>query len=403
MKSSLSYDSILTIPGQQRFAPLNSWPDNGNLDKARRLLWPIKQKYGNKISWADLIVLSGNVALENMGFKTFGFAGGRVDQWESDQSVYWGGEKKWMDNDVRYSGSKDYLKRELESPLGASHMGLIYVNPEGTDGIPDPIPSAKDIRTTFTRMAMNDEETVALIAGGHSLGKTHGAGSSDLVGPEPAGDCLESQGLGWANRFKSGVGTHATTSGLEVVWTKTPTKWSNPPLYLDYLFRFEWEKTKSPGGANQWVAKNTSAFIPDPFSKDPAAMRKPTMLTTDIALRTDPAYEKISRMFLNNPKKFEDAFARAWFKLLHRDMGPRTRWVGPEIPAEELIWTDPVPVLDHPVIDQSEIANLKKEILATGVNVSKFISVAWASASTFRGMYFFSVGCRPTLHHLLMI
>jgi catalase-peroxidase len=333
------------------------------------------------------MVLSGNVALENMGFKTLGFAGGRVDTWESDQSVYWGGEKKWMDNDVRYGSSNDYLHRELEKPLGASHMGLIYVNPEGSDGIPDPIPSARDIRTTFTRMAMNDEETVALIAGGHSLGKTHGAGGADLVGPEPAGTCIEAQGLGWANSFKSGVGTHATTSGLEVVWTKTPTKWSNPPLYLDYLFRFEWEKTKSPGGANQWVAKNATAFIPDPFSKDPAAMRKPTMLTTDIALRTDPAYEKISRMFLNNPVKFENAFARAWFKLLHRDMGPRIRWLGPEIPRDEFIWTYPIPALDHDVIDQADITNLKKEILATGVNASKFIAVAWASASTFRGKY----------------
>lgn len=334
------------------------------------------------------MVLSGNVALESMGFKTFGFAGGRADTWESDQSVYWGGEKKFMDNDVRYGGSKDYLKRELETPLGASHFGLIYVNPEGSDGIPDPVPSARDIRTTFARMAMNDEETVALIAGGHSFGKTHGAGSPDLVGPEPAGACIESQGLGWSNRFKSGVGAHATTSGLEVVWTKTPTKWSNPPLYLDYLFRFEWEKTKSPGGANQWVAKNASAFIPDPFSKDPAAMRKPTMLTTDIALRTDPAYEKISRMFLNQPAKFEDAFARAWFKLLHRDMGPTTRWVGSEIPKEELLWTDPVPALNHAVIGQADISNLKREILATGVNVTKFIAAAWASASTFRGMCF---------------
>ncbi|KAE9964524.1 hypothetical protein BLS_008264 [Venturia inaequalis] len=370
--------------GQQRFAPLNSWPDNGNLDKARRLLWPIKQKYGENISWADLLVLAGNVALESMGFKTFGFAGGRADTWESDQSPYWGGEKKFMDNDVRYGGSKDYAKRDLETPLGATNFGLIYVNPEGSDGIPDPGPSARDIRTTFSRMAMNDEETVALIAGGHNLGKTHGAGSSDLVGPEPEGACLESQGLGWSNRFKSGVGPHATTSGLEVVWTKTPTQWSNPPLYLDYLFRFEWEKTKSPAGAHQWVAKNTSAFIPDPFSKDPGAMRKPTMLTTDIALRTDPAYEKISRAFLSQPAKFEDAFARAWFKLLHRDMGPTTRWLGPELPKEVLIWTDPIPALDHKVIDQADIANLKKQILGTGVSVTKLIAVAWASASTYR-------------------
>lgn len=367
---------------------MNSWPDNGNLDKARRLLWPLKQKYGEKISWADLMVLAGNVALENMGFKTFGFAGGRADTWESDQSVYYGGEKKFMDNDVRYGGSKDYRNRKLETPLAATNFGLIYVNPEGPDGIPDPEASCEDIRTTFSRMAMNDEETVALIAGGHSLGKTHGAGSPDLVGPEPAATCIESQGLGWSNRFKSGVGTHATTSGLEVVWTKTPTKWSNPPLYLDYLFRFEWEKTKSPGGANQWVAKNTSAFIPDPFSKDPSAMRKPTMLTTDIALRTCDDYAKISRRFLAEPAKFEDAFARAWFKLLHRDMGPITRWVGTELPKEELIWTDPIPALDHEVINQADITNLKKDILGTGVNITKLIAAAWASASTYRSTCF---------------
>ncbi|QDS71219.1 hypothetical protein FKW77_010397 [Venturia effusa] len=370
--------------GQQRFAPLNSWPDNGNLDKARRLLWPIKQKYGEKISWADLMVLSGNVALENAGFKTFGFAGGRPDTWEADQSVYWGGEKKFMDNDVRYAGSKDFLHRELETPLAAAHFGLIYVNPEGPNGTPDPIASARDIRTTFARMAMNDFETVSLIAGGHSLGKTHGAGSPDLVGPEPQGSCIESQGLGWSNRYKSGVGTHATTSGLEVIWTKTPTKWSSPPQYLDYLFRFEWEKTKSPGGANQWVASNATAFIPDPFSKEPSAMRKPTMLTSDLALRMDPAYEKISRDFLAHPAKFEDAFARSWFKLLHRDMGPAVRWLGPEQPTEELIWTDPIPARDHELIDSNDITNLKKDILGTGINVTKLIAVAWASASTYR-------------------
>lgn len=333
------------------------------------------------------MVLSGNVALESMGFKTFGFAGGRVDTWESDQSVYWGGEKKFMDNDVRYGGSKDYNNRQLETPLGAANFGLIYVNPEGPDGTPDPVPSARDIRTTFERMAMDDEETVALIAGGHSFGKTHGAASPDLVGPEPAGNCIESQGLGWSNRFKSGVGPHATTSGLEVVWTKTPTRWSNPPLYLDYLFRFEWEKTKSPGGANQWVAQNTSAFIPDPFSKDPASMRRPSMLTTDIALRTDPVYEKISRSFLAQPAKFENAFAKAWFKLLHRDMGPSVRWLGPELPKEELIWTDPIPAPNHNVIDQADIALLKEQILGTGITPTKFIAAAWASASTYRSTF----------------
>ncbi|KAK1763298.1 heme peroxidase [Phialemonium atrogriseum] len=386
--------------GQQRFAPLNSWPDNVSLDKARRLLWPIKQKYGNKISWADLLLLTGNVALESMGLKPFGFAGGREDTWEADESVYWGGELTWLGNDVRYSkghegvkghgvvdadeSKKDYKDihtRDLETPLAAVHMGLIYVNPEGPDGIPDPIASARDIRTTFARMAMNDEETVALIAGGHSFGKTHGAAPSENVGKEPEAAPIEQQGLGWTNKHGSGKGPDTITSGLEVIWTKTPTKWSMN--FLEYLFKYEWELTKSPAGANQWVAKGADAIIPDAY--DANKKHRPTMLTTDLALRFDPAYEKIARRYLENPDQFADAFSRAWFKLLHRDMGPRSRWLGPEIPSEELIWEDPVPALDHPVIDDKDIAALKKEILATGVEPAKLISTAWASASTFRG------------------
>ncbi|MCJ1359828.1 MAG: hypothetical protein MMC33_009831 [Icmadophila ericetorum] len=386
--------------GQQRFAPLNSWPDNVNLDKARRLLWPIKQKYGDKISWADLYLLTGNVALESMGFKTFGFAGGRADTFEADESVYWGGETTWLGNDVRYAdgkkgveghgvvdgdehkkGHSDIHSRDLEQPLAAAHMGLIYVNPEGPDGKPDPIASARDIRTTFGRMAMNDEETVALIAGGHAFGKTHGAASSDHVGKEPEAAGLEQQDLGWSNSYASGKGPDTITSGLEVIWTKTPTKWSNN--YLEYLFKYEWELTKSPAGANQWVAKNAEAIIPDAY--DANKKHLPTMLTTDVALRFDPAYEKVSRRFLENPDQLADAFARAWFKLLHRDMGPRARWLGPEVPTEELIWEDPIPAANHPLIDNKDIATLKKEILASGVDAAKFVSTAWASASTFRG------------------
>ncbi|KAL2021738.1 hypothetical protein VTK56DRAFT_6681 [Thermocarpiscus australiensis] len=386
--------------GQQRFAPLNSWPDNVSLDKARRLLWPIKQKYGNKISWADLLLLAGNVALESMGLKTFGFAGGRPDTWEADEATYWGGETTWLGNDVRYSQGQEGLAgegilpadeskkdhtdihtRDLESPLAAAHMGLIYVNPEGPDGIPDPVAAARDIRITFGRMAMDDEETVALIAGGHSFGKTHGAAHADNVGKEPEGAPIEQQGLGWSNKYGSGKGPDTITSGLEVIWTKTPTKWSLN--FLEYLFKFEWELTKSPAGANQWVAKNADAFIPDPF--DPSKKHPPRMLTTDLALRFDPAYEKISRRFLEHPDQFADAFARAWFKLLHRDMGPRSRWLGPEIPAEVLPWEDYVPPVNHPLIDDKDIEALKREILATGVAPSKLISTAWASASTFRG------------------
>ncbi|KAL2132148.1 hypothetical protein VTI74DRAFT_4154 [Chaetomium olivicolor] len=386
--------------GQQRFAPLNSWPDNVSLDKARRLLWPIKQKYGDKISWADLLLLTGNVALESMGFKTFGFAAGRPDTWEADESAYWGGEQTWLGNDVRYSkgregiagegildgdeskkGHKDTHTRDLETPLAAAHMGLIYVNPEGPDGVPDPVAAAKDIRTTFGRMAMNDEETVALIAGGHTFGKTHGAAYSDNVGKEPEAAPMEQQGLGWSNKYGSGKGPDTITSGLEVIWTKNPTKWSNN--FFEYLFKFEWELTKSPAGANQWVAKNTEAFIPDAF--DPNKKHPPRMLTTDLSLRFDPEYEKISRRFLEHPDQFADAFARAWFKLLHRDMGPRSRWLGPEIPSEVLIWEDPVPAVNHPLVDDKDIAALKKEILATGIAPSALISTAWASASTFRG------------------
>lgn len=386
--------------GQQRFAPLNSWPDNTSLDKARRLLWPIKQKYGNKISWADLMLLTGNVALESMGFKTFGFAGGRADTWEVDEAANWGGETTWLGNDVRYSGgtegvgdkgvvsgdqhqkgSKDIHNRDLDKPLAAAHMGLIYVNPEGPDGIPDPVAAARDIRTTFGRMAMNDEETVALIAGGHTFGKTHGAGPTDKVGPEPEAADISQQGLGWSNTHGSGKGPDATTSGIEVTWTKTPTKWSNN--YLEYLFRYEWELTKSPAGANQWVAKDAEAIVPDAF--DPNKKHKPQMLTTDLSLRFDPAYEKISRRFLEHPDQFADAFARAWFKLLHRDLGPRALYLGPEVPKEVLTWQDPVPAADHPVINNEDISALKQHILATGVKPSSLISTAWASASTFRG------------------
>ncbi|KAF7591704.1 hypothetical protein BBP40_001217 [Aspergillus hancockii] len=384
--------------GQQRFAPLNSWPDNVSLDKARRLLWPIKQKYGNKISWADLMILTGNVALESMGFKTFGFGGGREDTWEADESVYWGGETTWLGNDVRYShgfaGStehgtvtgdeephRDIHSRDLETPLAAAHMGLIYVNPEGPDGNPDPIAAARDIRVTFGRMAMNDEETVALIAGGHSFGKTHGAAPSSHVGKEPEADGLEAQGLGWKNSHGSGKGPDTITSGLEVTWTKTPTRWSLN--YLEYLFRYEWELTKSPAGAHQWVAKGAEEFIPDAY--DPSKKHRPQMLTTDLSLRFDPAYEKIARRFLANPDQFADAFARAWFKLTHRDMGPRARYLGPEVPAEALVWQDPIPEASHPPIDKADVDPLKRDILATGVDPSKFVSTAWASASSFRG------------------
>jgi catalase-peroxidase len=361
--------------GQQRFAPLNSWPDNGNLDKARRLLWPIKQKYGKKLSWADLMVLAGNVALESMGFKTFGFGGGRADTWEPEESVNWGSEKTWL-GDERYSGD-----RQLHGHLGAVQMGLIYVNPEGPNGKPDPLAAARDIRETFARMAMNDEETVALIAGGHTFGKTHGAGPASHVGVEPEAALLEEQGLGWKSSYRSGKGADAITSGLEVTWTTTPTQWSNN--FFSNLFGHEWELSQSPAGAHQWVAKGASATIPD--AHDPSKKRLPTMLTTDLSLRFDPAYEKISRRFLNNPEQFADAFARAWFKLTHRDMGPRARYLGPEVPAEPLIWQDPIPALNHPVIDGNDVAALKAKILATGLTVSQLVSTAWASASTFRG------------------
>lgn len=385
--------------GQQRFAPLNSWPDNVSLDKARRLLWPIKQKYGRKISWADLLILTGNVALESMGFKTFGFAGGREDTWESEEDVYWGAETKWLGGDVRYEhGSEgvveghgvlvsdddadgDIHSRNLEKPLAAVQMGLIYVNPEGPDGNPDPIAAAKDIRDTFGRMAMNDEETVALIAGGHSFGKTHGAAPATNVGKEPEAAGMEMQGLGWSNSYGTGKGADTITSGLEVIWTKTPTQWSNN--FFENLFGFEWELTKSPAGAHQWVAKDAEDIIPDAF--DPTKKRKPTMLTTDLSLRLDPAFEKISRHFLENPDAFADAFARAWFKLTHRDMGPLARYLGPEVPKEELIWQDPIPPVDHPLIDAHDIVMLKAKILETGLSVSELVSTAWASASTFRG------------------
>jgi len=360
--------------GQQRFAPLNSWPDNVSLDKARRLLWPIKQKYGNKISWADLFVLTGNVALESMGFKTFGFAGGRADTWEADQSVYWGSETEWLGTDKRYSGD-----RVLEEPLGATTMGLIYVNPEGPEGNPDPVAAARDIRETFKRMAMDDEETVALIAGGHTFGKAHGAALT-TVGAVPEGSDMEHQGLGWHNSYGTGVGKDAFSSGLEVTWTQTPTHWSN--FFFENLFGFEWELTKSPAGAHQWVAKNAEAVIPDAF--DANKKHLPTMLTTDLSLRFDPIYEKISRGFLNNPDKFADAFSRAWFKLTHRDLGPRSRYLGPEVPQEELIWQDNVPAVDHPLVDANDIASLKEKVLASGLSVSQLASTAWASASTFR-------------------
>jgi catalase-peroxidase len=361
--------------GQQRFAPLNSWPDNANLDKARRLLWPVKQKYGRKISWADLYILAGNVALESMGFKTFGFGGGRPDSWEADHDIYWGREGKWL-ADERYTGD-----RNLESPLGAVQMGLIYVNPEGPNGNPDPVASARDIRETFARMAMNDEETVALIAGGHTFGKTHGAGDAATVGPEPEGAPIEAQGLGWKGGFQTGKGGDAITSGLAVTWTTTPTRWGHD--FFKHLFGYEWELTKSPAGAHQWRAKGAEAVVPDAF--DAAKRHVPTMLTTDLALRFDPAYEKVSRHFLEHPEAFADAFARAWFKLTHRDMGPIARYLGPLVPKEELVWQDPIPAVDHPLIGDADAAALKARILGTGLTVSQLVSTAWASASTFRG------------------
>ena len=385
--------------GQQRFAPLNSWPDNVSLDKARRLIWPIKQKYGRKISWADLIILTGNVALETMGFKTLGFGGGRVDTWEPDQDVYWGRETTWLGGDVRYAHGSDGVakgggvlvtddnadgdvhSRDLENPLAAVQMGLIYVNPEGPDGNPDPLLSARDIRDTFARMAMNDEETVALIAGGHSFGKTHGAAPADNVGAEPEGADIAAQGFGWHNKFGSGKGGDTITSGLEVTWTKTPAQWSND--FFEHLFGFDWELTKSPAGAHQWVAKNAEATIP--HAHDSSKKLLPTMLTTDLALRFDPAYEKISRHFLANPAEFADVFARAWFKLTHRDMGAKARYLGPDVPAEDFIWQDPVPALDHPLIGAGDIAVLKVRILASGLTVPQLVSTAWASASTYRG------------------
>ncbi|GAA4359345.1 catalase/peroxidase HPI [Variovorax defluvii] len=384
--------------GQQRFAPLNSWPDNVSLDKARRLLWPIKQKYGRNISWADLMILAGNVALESMGFKTFGFAGGREDTWEPDQDIYWGRETRWLGGDERYAkgspgvddehgvlvkddDSQVRHTRDLENPLAAVQMGLIYVNPEGPDGKPDPIASAKDIRDTFGRMAMDDEETVALIAGGHTFGKTHGAGPADNVGAEPEAADLEAQGLGWRNKFGTGRGADTITSGLEVTWTRTPAKWSND--FFWHLFGYEWELTKSPAGAHQWVAKNAEPTIP--HAHDPSKKLLPTMLTSDLALRFDPEYEKISRRFMAHPDQFADAFARAWFKLTHRDMGPRARYLGPEVPAEELIWQDPVPAVDHPLVDAADIGALKAKVLASGPTVGELVATAWASASTFRG------------------
>jgi len=385
--------------GQQRFAPLNSWPDNVSLDKARRLLWPIKQKYGSKISWADLMILAGNIALESMGFKTFGFAGGRPDVWEPDEDVYWGSESTWLGGDLRYAQGSEGVEenhgvvssddnadgkihsRNLEKPLAAVQMGLIYVNPEGPDGNPDPIAAAKDIRDTFGRMAMDDEETVALIAGGHSFGKTHGAAPATNVGKEPEAVDMDMQGLGWKNSYGSGKGADAITSGLEVIWTKTPTQWSNN--FFENLFGFEWQLTKSPAGAHQWVAKDAEAIIPDAF--DSSKKHAPSMLTTDLSLRFDPAYEKISRRFLENPDEFADAFARAWFKLTHRDMGPRARYLGADVPAEELIWQDPIPAVDHKLIDENDITALKAKVLASGLTVSELVSTAWASASTFRG------------------
>ncbi len=386
--------------GQQRFAPLNSWPDNVNLDKARRLLWPVKQKYGAKISWADLMILAGNVALETMGFKTFGFAGGRPDVWEPDQDVYWGREDKWLGGDLRYSSGSPGVAdehgvlvkdddsevphtRDLENPLAAVQMGLIYVNPEGPDGNPDPLAAARDIRDTFGRMAMDDEETVALIAGGHTFGKAHGAAAASNVAEEPEAAGLEAQGFGWHNRFGTGKGADTITSGLEVTWTQTPTKWSNH--FFENLFGFEWELTKSPAGAQQWVAKDGAGAGAIPHAHDPSRRLAPTMLTTDLSLRFDPAYEKISRRFLAHPEQFADAFARAWFKLTHRDMGPRARYLGPEVPAEELIWQDPVPAVDHALVDAQDVAALKQKVLASGLAVAQLVSTAWASASTFRG------------------
>jgi catalase-peroxidase len=363
--------------GQQRFAPVNSWPDNVSLDKARRLLWPIKQKYGNKISWADLMILTGNVALESMGFKTFGFGGGREDVWEPDEDVYWGSEEKWL-ADKRYSGNRD-----LENPLAAVQMGLIYVNPEGPNGNPDPIAAARDIRETFARMAMNDEETVALIAGGHTFGKTHGAGPASNLGPEPEAAPIEEQGLGWKSSFGAGKGGDAITSGLEVTWTTTPTKWGND--FFRNLFGYEWELTKSPAGAHQWTPKGGAGSRTVPHAHDASKRIAPSMLTTDLSLRFDPVYEKISRRFMENPDQFADAFARAWFKLTHRDMGPRARYLGPEVPAEELIWQDPIPAVNHQLIDARDIASLKAKILASGLSVSELVSTAWASASTYRG------------------
>ena len=362
--------------GQQRYAPLNSWPDNVNLDKARRLLWPIKQKYGRKISWADLMILTGNVALESMGFKTFGFAGGRADVWEPEEDMYWGSETKWLENDER-----NLNKTEVDNPLAAIQMGLIYVNPEGPNSVPDPLAAAKDIRNTFARMAMNDEETVALIAGGHTFGKTHGAGDAVHVGPEPEAASIEEQGLGWKSSFGSGKGGDTISSGLEVTWTQTPAKWSY--YFFENLFKFEWELEKSPAGAHQWVAKNAGLVVPD--AHDPSKKHSPTMLTTDLSLRFDPDYERISRRFYEHPLEFADAFARAWFKLTHRDMGPSARYLGPEVPKEELIWQDPIPTVNHTMIDENDIAALKATVLNSGLSVSQLVSTAWASASTFRG------------------
>ncbi|RMR29906.1 Catalase-peroxidase [Pseudomonas syringae pv. coriandricola] len=393
--------------GQQRFAPLNSWPDNVSLDKARRLIWPVKQKYGRKISWADLIVLTGNVALESMGFKTFGFSGGRPDVWEPEEDVYWGSETTWLGGEERYGAQKKMQQpgdgtlvaepenhaneesrtasgeRNLENPLAAVQMGLIYVNPEGPEGVPDPVASARDIRETFSRMAMNDEETVALIAGGHAFGKTHGAGPADNVGPEPEAAGLEQQGFGWSNKFGTGKGGDTITSGLEVTWTSTPTQWSNE--YLENLFAFDWELTKSPAGAHQWTPKNGAGAGKIPDAHDPSKRHAPSMLTSDLALRFDPAYEQISRRFLANPEQLADAFARAWFKLTHRDMGPLARYLGPETPTEELLWQDPIPDVTHPLVDDQDVAALKGKILASGLSVSQLVSTAWAAASTFRG------------------
>ncbi len=369
--------------GQQRFAPLNSWPDNVNIDKSRRLLWPIKQKYGQAISWADLMILTGNVALETMGFRTFGFAGGREDTWEPDQDVYWGSETAWLalSNDPSNKASRYSGERDLDNPLAAVQMGLIYVNPEGPDGNPDPVAAAKDIRETFKRMAMNDEETVALIAGGHTFGKTHGAAAEAYKGLEPESGDLEAQGFGWTSSYGTGHGADAIGSGLEVTWTQTPAQWSN--FFFENLFKYEWELEKSPAGANQWVAKNAPDVIPN--AHDPSKKQKPKMLTTDLSLRFDPAYEKISRRFLQNPQAFAEAFARAWFKLTHRDLGPRARYLGPEVPKEELVWQDPVPAVDHPLINDADVAALKAKILASGLTVSELVGTAWASASTFRG------------------